>query len=741
MKKLLYSILSLILIFGATSCENWLDVNTNPDSPSNFSVPVETRLPWIQYYYSYAYGSASARTNATAQMLMATSRTNAIGRAGLWNPYQSLSTTPYQNWFVGAAVNIPEIIEKSYETGATHYEAAALVVKSMGYIMMVDLHGEMPYTAAVTADFSPTHDKGEDIYAACLADLDKAIALFQQPQAQGAVSLAAGDVWNGGDVNKWIKLCYGLKARWLNNMSKTSQYNPEEILKAVENGPKSNAENTKMTHYNVETAGTCITVGDAYGPNVVWDTAAWGTGQRLQRWYVNLLTNFKGTGVEDPRADKMLPSSMINVKLSEDGTRIVSYEWLRDNGIDVSGVDEGWLKNRLESANLNSYLTLATGDEPGKDYTPDPAARARGYKESDILKYYTSVDAFVANVRKYYNEESATIEFGNIANAYQKEKPTNKIGNILTDVAVQDAGAISVDVNGDGIKDAKDVVFKGVLITYQPGAMYVNDYNPVYVEDVKYVQLRSDAIFETQGLSKTDMCCYYSAVSDNTRALGHVQGTGSFYLRPDSDTDFLTYSEMCFIKAEVLFRKGDVGGAYSAYKEGILSHFARLNEKLNYWSGLGCSNTARGFDVSFAYAPIPQSDIDAYMTSAAVKQSAGELTLSDIMMQKIIAMGFNFQNWNDVRRYNYFAGNIGGYGVIYTEMGVPAYRTQDQATFDTNPQSDRFYMRRWAQPSFETNYNSTNTDALVNELYGQYGIENALDRNIYSIPVWWDWTK
>ena len=683
MKKLLYSILSLILIFGATSCENWLDVNTNPDSPSNFSVPVETRLPWIQYYYSYAYGSASARTNATAQMLMATSRTNAIGRAGLWNPYQSLSTTPYQNWFVGAAVNIPEIIEKSYETGATHYEAAALVVKAMGYIMMVDLHGEMPYTAAVTADFSPTHDKGEDIYAACLADLDKAIELFQQPQQQGAVSLAAGDVWNGGDPNKWIKLCYGLKARWLNNMSKTSQYDPEAILAAVNNGPKSNSENTKMTHYNVETAGTCITVGDAYGPNVVWDTAAWGTGQRLQRWYVNLLTNFKGTGVEDPRADKMLPSSMINVKLSDDGSRIVSYEWLRDNGIDVSGVDEGWLKNRLESGNLNSYLTLAVKDE------------TKEYKKADIVKYYTSVDAFLANTRKYYNEESATIE---------------------------DKG-------------------EAIAITYHPGAMYVNDQNPMYVEDVKYVQLRSDAIFETAGLSKTDMCCYYSAVSANTRAIGHVQGTGSFYLRPDSDTDFMTYSEMCFIKAEVLFRQGKTSEAYAAYKEGILSHFARLNEKLNYWTGLGCTKTALGFDVSFAYDPIPQADIDAYMASAAVKQSAATLTLSDIMMQKIIAMGFNFQNWNDVRRYNYFAGNIDNYGVIYTEMGVPAYRTQDQATFDTNPQSDRFYMRRWAQPSFETNYNATNTNALVVELYGQYGIEKALDQKIYSIPVWWDWTK
>ena len=58
MKKILYFALSLIQIFGATSCEKWLDVNTNPDKPNNESASVEIRLPWIQHYYMYAYGSA-----------------------------------------------------------------------------------------------------------------------------------------------------------------------------------------------------------------------------------------------------------------------------------------------------------------------------------------------------------------------------------------------------------------------------------------------------------------------------------------------------------------------------------------------------------------------------------------------------------------------------------------------------------------------------------------------------------
>ena len=68
MKKILSIALSLILILGASSCENWLDVNTNPNSPNNESATVELRLPWIQYYYAYAWGVAGVRTNAITQV-------------------------------------------------------------------------------------------------------------------------------------------------------------------------------------------------------------------------------------------------------------------------------------------------------------------------------------------------------------------------------------------------------------------------------------------------------------------------------------------------------------------------------------------------------------------------------------------------------------------------------------------------------------------------------------------------
>ena len=222
--------------------------------------------------------------------------------------------------------------------------------------------------------------------------------------------------------------------------------------------------------------------------------------------------------------------------------------------------------------------------------------------------------------------------------------------------------------------------------------------------------------------------------TSNAGKAGLVQGTGTFYGRPDSDSDILTYSEMCFIKAEVLFNMGNKKAeALAAYQEGIRAHFERMNTKLNQWMGAGCDITARDFNVEFAYSPMSQADIDAYMASDAVAQTADELTLSDIMMQKFIAMGVNYQNWNDMRKYNYFKNNA-KWGVVYTEMNVPAYRTQDASTFADDPQDNAFYLRRWMQSSNETGYNAINCNLAAQ----QYGLTGYADWKLWSIPVWWD---
>lgn len=78
-----------LLALSLSSCNKWLDINVNPNAPTNLVASVDARLPWIQHHYQYAYGSASVRAGFITGALTANSTTNANGLLAAWNPAQS----------------------------------------------------------------------------------------------------------------------------------------------------------------------------------------------------------------------------------------------------------------------------------------------------------------------------------------------------------------------------------------------------------------------------------------------------------------------------------------------------------------------------------------------------------------------------------------------------------------------------------------------------------------------------
>jgi len=108
----------------------------------------------------------------------------------------------------------------------------------------------------------------------------------------------------------------------------------------------------------------------------------------------------------------------------------------------------------------------------------------------------------------------------------------------------------------------------------------------------------------------------------------------------------MTYAEIQFIKAEAAFRSGKPSTAYTAYLAGINGHFDFINR--DYGKIRSSSNL-------YGATPISAAARASYLASANVKKLAGELTLTDIMLQKYIALwgwGF-FETWVDLRRYHY----------------------------------------------------------------------------------------
>src|SRR5690606_21665019 len=169
-----------------------------------------------------------------------------------------------------------------------------------------------------------------------MAKLNVALDLLGRTQEPGAPSLSSGDLWNAGNIDKWKKLCWGLKARYMLKLSKKSDlYNADSILYCVSQGPQSNADNTIGPGFNNSTV-TDYLIGDPVVTNGNFDYAAYGSSNRISQFHYNLLTNMRGSGVTDPRMTKIVPASMSNVELDANG-KVSAFSWNRSVGVDSYG--------------------------------------------------------------------------------------------------------------------------------------------------------------------------------------------------------------------------------------------------------------------------------------------------------------------------------------------------------------------------------------------------------------------
>ena len=652
MRNLKYSILGCLLILSSTSCKKYLNVNTDPDHPNNSTVLLQDRLPWIQHFYSYTAGVTNFRTaNQAGVYYSGTASANALSVT--WT-VTSGNVTPYQTWFDEVASNLPDMYSSAQAKGAYYYMGAADVFSAMGFMEMLDLYGEMPYTQAVSNIPSPAYDNGKTIYYGCMAKLNEAIGLFGKAQASTAPSFAAGDMWLQGNPAAWLKLCYGLKARYMLKLSKRTDnlFNADSILYCLSQGPQSIADNVVQPGYNNSTV-TDYLEGDPVVTNGNYDYAGEGSNQRISQFYYNLLTNMRGSGVTDPRMTKIVPASMSNVQLNASG-QVQSYTWNRSVGLDFYGPSTRLVTGGGASIVAASYATAAT------------------------KLTYTIADA------------TALANF----------------------IAAQTAAGHTFTTTGNT-----------VTVTYPAGSIYINNPNYLYAGDTVYVNMRSSSLAFSGNPNQpaTNVNWYPSVAAFNA---GVVGSTGSFQIRPVSDQEILTYHEMCFIKAEVEMRKGDQADAYTAYLAGIQAHMNMMQNKLSAWQAGGYATSNPDM------APMNQSDITAYLASPAVAPGAGALTMSDIMLQKYVAMGCSLENYNDMRRFDFSVGDVGSFGVIYPGYNRGPLFAGTALYTGSSPTDPRYWQRRWELPqTLELNYNLTNA-LNVNP--------HAADPNIWSMPVWWD---
>ena len=673
MKKLTYIFIGAVLVVLLGSCKEWLDVNTDPDSPTNSSAEIANRLPWIEQFFTKSHGAANHRSSCIAGVWYDRNGVNNY-LSTTWAFSTSSCTSAYQMWFVATACNIQDLYDKAEEEGAYYYMAAAELYHAMGFMMMLDLHGEMPYTEALSSNAVPAHDDGKTIYNGCLEKIDHAIELLGMTQEDGATALSSGDPMFSGDVDKWTKFAYGLKARYLNRISKKSDlYDPDLILECLEKGPQSISDNALMIGYNSESDEGDYMVSDPVTANGNWCYTGQNHQRRVSKFLVDKLLNMRDSGVEDPRYTKIVPAAMCNIKLNSDGT-IASYDWLRSQPVDQIDDEDGHLQ--LGGATcITPYLSVVFSDD------------------SDDLK---------TKVKESYEGHRMSYDFSSFSDSDREEFIASWEGS---NKEVLDFG-------------------DSVVVHYPLGSIYSTQTSYYSAGDTVYVPTRANASCGYAAVSEMNMNYFYGHNDATAIAAGAVASTSSFQIRPVSRFELLTYHEMCFIKAEVYFRQGNTSAALSAYQDGIQANLDYMQSVLEEWEAGGYA------EYNPDMGPMDDSAISAYMKSDAVCQSAAELTMADIMLQKYVAMGTCVENWVDLRRFNFSAGNVEDFGVVYPGFERSKVFAGSLQLSGTSPTDPKYWPRRLSlPPTYELSYNATNALACN---------PNCMNDDIWCYPVWWD---
>ena len=286
------SLLMLMILIGG--CKKYLDINKDPNATDDPPIPgllanttsltannVYTIADWVSYYVQYLASPSEGSSTDTYQQ---------IDPSGAWGGIYNVLT------------DLHDMRTFAEEKGWKAYSGVADILTACNLSMASNIWGDMPYSEAFIGvqNLTPKYDDQKALYDTCLFLLDRGIAIMRTVTADDQFD-GGSDFIHGGVARAWVKTGYALKARLLNQVSKTSQYDATKVLEAIDSAYSSNNDDAQVTQFAVNNPWNAAAISNR---NLVLD--AW-----LSSYFVNA-TNGVTYGVFDPRIAQITDTTMFH---------------------------------------------------------------------------------------------------------------------------------------------------------------------------------------------------------------------------------------------------------------------------------------------------------------------------------------------------------------------------------------------------------------------------------------------
>ena len=221
MKKIKF--IAPLLAFALFSCDNYLDVNTSPNTLVYDDVTPALLLPGAQVA---SYRVQSTTMNQLGNVFMNSWTRNVQGFGNGFD--RELQLTIDNSFYNGiwdglyrSVNNFQGIIDYPNADGSQDYFVAiAKICKSHYLQYIVDLYGDAPYTEAFkgASNLTPAYDDDYAIYQSLITNLEEARAIIAAADPD-AIDPTPNDAMLGGDLDRWVEFANTIELRILLRMS------------------------------------------------------------------------------------------------------------------------------------------------------------------------------------------------------------------------------------------------------------------------------------------------------------------------------------------------------------------------------------------------------------------------------------------------------------------------------------------------------------------------------------------
>ena len=225
MKKIFFlSALAVGIGLGMASCESYLDINQDPNSPSEENVTTSMIMPAAEMSIAGSYGDFLYITGGYfAQYYAQQFGTSNYLDYSRFNMSPSRSSSTYTQLYQKALNNLKNINDRASAENDWGTCLAATTLRAFTFQVLVDCYGEVPYKEALDPDnLSPVYDSGQTVYEGVLAELDAALS-----KVDASADVCTNFLFPNQTADSWIKFAKALKLKLLMRMSNVKDVQSE----------------------------------------------------------------------------------------------------------------------------------------------------------------------------------------------------------------------------------------------------------------------------------------------------------------------------------------------------------------------------------------------------------------------------------------------------------------------------------------------------------------------------------